>query len=91
VLSDGGQPLKPDFQWPEQKLVLNADGFKYHRARRKFEHDIESDQRVIDDDWLPMRVTYRQAKDPRKCERVIATVIRKLQARSPGPFRGAPS
>ncbi len=81
VLSDGGPPVQPDFQWPGAKVVLNADGFKAHRSRIKFERDIGNDQRLIDDDWLPMRVTYRQAKDPRTRARVVATVIRQLQAR----------
>jgi len=81
VLSDGGPPVKPDFSWPHAKFVLHADGFKFHRSRVKFESDTGNDQRLIDDDWLPMRVTYRQAKDPRERARVIATVIRRLRAR----------
>ncbi len=89
VLSDGGPSVKPDFQWPEAKLVLNADGFKYHRSRVKFERDTATDQRLSDDDWLPMRVTYRQAKDPRERARVIATVIKRLRKRSPVRAEGA--
>jgi hypothetical protein len=81
VLSDGGPPVKPDFVWPEAKFVLHADGFKFHRSRVKFESDTGNDQRLMDDEWLPMRVTYRQAKDPRERARVIATVIRRLRAR----------
>jgi hypothetical protein len=81
VLSDGGPPVKPDFVWPRAKFVLHADGFKFHRSRVKFESDTGNDQRLMDDEWLPMRVTYRQAKDPRERARVIATVIRRLRAR----------
>jgi hypothetical protein len=81
VLSDGGPPAKPDFVWPRARFVLHADGFKFHRSRVKFESDTGNDQRLIDDEWLPMRVTYRHAKDPRERARVIATVIRRLRAR----------
>ncbi|HWE34702.1 MAG TPA: hypothetical protein VG410_14515 [Solirubrobacteraceae bacterium] len=81
VLSDGGPAIKPDFYWPRATFVLHADGFKFHRSRVKFEIDTSNDQRLIDDGYLPMRVTYRQAKDPRMRARVIATVIRQLRAR----------
>jgi hypothetical protein len=81
ILSDGGPPVRPDFQWPGAKLALNADGFKFHRSRVKFERDTETDQRLVDDRWLPLRVTYRQAKDPAKRARVVASVIRQLRLR----------
>jgi predicted transcriptional regulator of viral defense system len=82
VLSDGGPPVQPDFQWPDARLALNADGFKFHRSRVKFERDTTNDQRMIDDEWLPMHVTYRQARNPRERARVIATVLRQLRKRS---------
>jgi hypothetical protein len=84
VLDDGGPAIRPDFHWPRAKLVLHADGFKFHRSRMKFEHDITTDQRLVEEDWLPMRVTYRQAKNPRDRARVIATVIKQLLARGDG-------
>jgi hypothetical protein len=82
VLDDGGPAINPDFQWPEAKLVLHADGFKVHRARGKFERDRRNDQRLINHDWLPIRVTHRQAEDHSECARVIDTVIRQLRRRS---------
>jgi predicted transcriptional regulator of viral defense system len=82
VLPDGGPAIKPDFQWPETKLVLFADGFKYHRARGKFERDTRNDRRLIDYEWLPMRVTYRQAADPTECADAVRSVIRQLQLRT---------
>jgi hypothetical protein len=90
VLSDGGPPVKPDFQWPNARFALFADGYKFHRSRVKFEHDRRTDQRLADDEWLPMRVTHRQLKDPRERTRVISTVIRRLQARGQAPARAAP-
>jgi hypothetical protein len=84
VPDDGGAPIKPDFFWPKEKVVLHADGFKSHRSRVKFERDIANDQRLVNDDWLPLRATYRQAKNPRERARVIATVIRQLQLRGDG-------
>lgn len=91
VLSDGGPPVKPDFQWPNARFALFADGYKFHRSRAKFEHDTRTDQRLADDEWLPMRVTYRQLKDPRERARVIATVIRRLLARGEALARAGPA
>ncbi len=28
-----------DFFWPEQRLVVEIDGYRYHSTRRAFEHD----------------------------------------------------
>jgi hypothetical protein len=79
VLPDGGPGIKPDFQWPEQKVVLHADGFKFHRMRWKFERDLRNDQRLLDAQWLPIRASWRQLRD--EPDRMIGTVLRRLAER----------
>jgi predicted transcriptional regulator of viral defense system len=35
--------LEVDFHWPAQRLVVEADSYKYHRSRHAFERDRERD------------------------------------------------
>jgi very-short-patch-repair endonuclease len=49
-----------DGVWPDLKLVLEFDGWKYHRDRDKFESDRIRDQHLLIADHRVMRVTKRQ-------------------------------
>jgi very-short-patch-repair endonuclease len=49
-----------DALWPEFKLVLEFDGWKYHRGRDKFETDRLRDQHLTTAGHHVMRVTARQ-------------------------------
>lgn len=64
----------------EQMLVVHGDGFQFHRMRRKFERDTRNDQRLIVAGWLPIRVTYEQARD--EMPRLIQMILRQLEIRT---------
>lgn len=49
-----------DFYWPEHRLVLEVDGFRYHSSRRAFEHDRLKDATLQAAGVATTRVTWRQ-------------------------------
>jgi hypothetical protein len=79
VLDDGGSAIRPDFQWPEHRLVLEADSWKWHRSRGAFERNTRNDQRLTLAGWQVIRVTYRQLRDER--DRIVRTIVGLLRAR----------
>ncbi len=36
-LGDGEQMIRPDFLWRAQRVIVETDGAKHHRSRRRFE------------------------------------------------------
>jgi hypothetical protein len=70
---DGEPPIRPDFVWRAQKVVVEADGHRFHSTRRAFEDDRRRDQRLIAAGWRVIRVTYRQLED--ESERIAAVLL----------------
>jgi very-short-patch-repair endonuclease len=73
LLRDSGLPLphvnatvngyEVDFHWPEQRLVVELDGFGFHADRRAFERDRVRDRRLALHGIQVVRVTPRQLDD----------------------------
>jgi very-short-patch-repair endonuclease len=49
-----------DFYWPEARLVVEVDGFRYHSTRRAFERDRQRDAALRSHGIAPMRFSWRQ-------------------------------
>lgn len=49
-----------DMCWPDRRLVLEFDGFKFHADRRAFERDRRRDQDLVAAGYRVIRVTARQ-------------------------------
>jgi predicted transcriptional regulator of viral defense system len=62
VLPDGGPPLRVDFVWREQRIIIEADSGKWHNTRQRFEIDRRRDQRLTAAGWIVIRTTWRQMK-----------------------------
>ena len=60
VLPDGEPPILADFAWPVQRLVVEADGRRFHQHRRVFDSDRRKDQRLTVHGWRPVRFTWDQ-------------------------------
>jgi predicted transcriptional regulator of viral defense system len=74
---DGEPPLRVDFVWRAQKLIVETDGGRYHRTRRAFESDRRKDQRLTLAGWRVLRITWRQLRDePERIVTVIAEALR---------------
>jgi very-short-patch-repair endonuclease len=58
-------PFLVDFCWPAQQLIVETDGYRYHRGRQAFEDDRVSDLSLQRRGFRVIRVTYRQlSEDP---------------------------
>lgn len=52
--------LLVDFLWPDRRLVVETDGYRYHRGRLAFENDRARDLELRARGYDVIRLTYRQ-------------------------------
>jgi very-short-patch-repair endonuclease len=52
-----------DFFWPDQRLVVETDGWGTHKTRAAFEDDRKRDQALVVAGYRVVRFTYRQVVD----------------------------
>jgi very-short-patch-repair endonuclease len=73
--------LQVDFHWPEARLVVEADGYRWHSDKSAHEQDRWRDQELKRAGWEVLRFTWRQlTREPARTARIIAEV---LEARLP--------
>ncbi|HEX8856524.1 MAG TPA: type IV toxin-antitoxin system AbiEi family antitoxin domain-containing protein [Thermoleophilaceae bacterium] len=70
--------LEVDFYWPEHKVVLEIDGFEFHRTRHAFENDHERTARLEDAGLVVRRATWLQLTE--EPLRLTARLARALAA-----------
>jgi very-short-patch-repair endonuclease len=72
-----------DFLWRDQRLVVETDGYRYHRGPTAFEDDHRRDLDLRSQDHDVLRFTYREvAKEP---SRVASIIRRELEANRNAP------
>lgn len=59
-------PFVVDFLWREQSLVVETDGYRYHRGQLAFEEDHQRDVELRILGFDVIRFTYRQVSDDPK-------------------------
>jgi hypothetical protein len=65
VVVDHGPPIRADFLWRRQRLIVETDGWRSHGTRQGFERDRLRDQRARLAGWEILRFTRRQLlRDP---------------------------
>ena len=65
-----------DFLWHEQKVIVELDGYDYHRGRAAFERDHQRDAEHQRMGYLVIRITARQlAREPEAILVRIATAL----------------
>jgi very-short-patch-repair endonuclease len=70
-----------DFLWPEYRLIVEVDGYRYHGHRYSFERDRLRDQKHKTAGYEVLRFTWRQLEDePLRVIAVIAMAIGRLAA-----------
>jgi very-short-patch-repair endonuclease/predicted transcriptional regulator of viral defense system len=52
-----------DFLWPDQRLVVEVDGYQFHGHRQRFESDRRRDQQLVAAGYRVIRVTWIQLRD----------------------------
>lgn len=75
-----------DFMWPEQRLVVEVDGFQFHGHRAAFERDRRRDQVLMTAGYRVLRVTWRQLVDE---PLAVLVVIASALSSGPSPSRDA--
>ena len=64
--------LRVDFLYAESRLVVETDGYRYHRTRRAFERDRERDAILARAGHRTLRFTHRQlTRDPARVAETI--------------------
>lgn len=71
-LGDGEPPVRADFVWRTERILVETDGYKTHKTRQAFEYDRRLSQRAMVAGWQPVRTTARQLEH--HPEQVVATV-----------------
>jgi hypothetical protein len=67
-----------DFVWPAQHLIVETDGYRYHRGRAAFEADRGRDLALRARGYDVIRLTYRQIVDkPRETASAIKSALGK--------------
>jgi very-short-patch-repair endonuclease len=51
------EQFEVDVLWPEQKLIVELDGYAYHRTRKSFERDRRRDAALLTAGYRTLRVT----------------------------------
>jgi very-short-patch-repair endonuclease len=52
-----------DAYWPAHGLIVEIDGWRYHRARKRFEDDRRKDAALTVAGYRVIRITYRRLRD----------------------------
>jgi predicted transcriptional regulator of viral defense system len=82
----GGRRLIPDFRWPSQRVIVEADGAAWHDGRTAREQDAERQALLEAHGERVSRVTWRQA-----VEEPSRTLARIRAAGAPPAARSAPA
>ena len=65
-----------DAVWDRQRLVVEVDGYRYHRTRAKFERDRRKDGQLMLAGYRVLRVTWRQlTREPETVVAIIAAAL----------------
>jgi hypothetical protein len=59
----GGRTFIPDFCWPEARLIVEADSWRWHGGRQASESDRDRDQILIIAGWRVVRFTRDQIRN----------------------------
>jgi very-short-patch-repair endonuclease len=68
-------PMEVDFLWRDQRLVVETDGYRYHRGKEAFENDRDRDLRLRALGFEVVRLSEQQVADE---PTQAAAVLRKL-------------
>jgi very-short-patch-repair endonuclease len=52
--------IEVDFVWRDDRLIVEVDGYRYHRAPTVFEDDRAKDVELTTRGWHVLRFTWRQ-------------------------------
>lgn len=89
-----------DFAWPEAKVIVEAEGFRFHTERTQWSGDLARYNALVLEGWLVVRLTWAdverestdQLKQLKQTLRDRTVNIMKIRpGKRQAPFRGAPA
>ena len=77
IYVDGRPFARADFAFPEQRVVIEADGFAYHSGHRAWRRDLARRNTLTNLGWRVINVTWADLNHP---VRIVEQVERALRA-----------
>jgi hypothetical protein len=75
-LGDGEPPIKADFLWRRQRVIVETDGGRFHGTQQARERDPRRDQRALLAGWRTVRTTWRQVMNrPHELEATLPALL----------------
>jgi len=62
-ISVSGRNFVLDFAYPERRLAIETDGYRWHASRERFESDRDKSNALSLEGWRLLRVTHKQMAD----------------------------
>src|SRR4051812_30859925 len=89
LVNESLDPFTPDFRWPNERLVVDLDGFETHGTRQAFERDRARDRQLTAQGWRVVRITKRQLEQtPDELADELDAMLRSATTAAPGPPPG---
>ena len=79
VMTRSGVPADVDFAWPEAKLAVEVDGYRWHSGRQQWQSDLERQNALAEVGWLVLRFTWYDVVS--RPEYVIRTIMEAYRQR----------
>jgi very-short-patch-repair endonuclease len=76
ILPDGGDPIRADFLWREERVIVETDGRRVHGTQQAGPRDARREQRLIVHNWRPIRTGWGQVVHrPAELEATLKSLI----------------
>ena len=84
ITAPDGTKVRLDFAWPEQKVGIEADGFRWHTDFERWQQDAHKHNILQEMDWRIVRATHRSLRDnpgalPRQVEALLGQTTLSFQ------------
>jgi very-short-patch-repair endonuclease len=79
VMTRSGVPADVDFAWPEAKLAVEVDGYRWHSGRQQWQNDLERQNALAEVGWLVLRFTWYDVMS--RPEYVVRTILEAYRQR----------
>jgi very-short-patch-repair endonuclease len=74
----GSMVIEADALWRKERLIVELDGYAFHRTPAAFERDRARDRAAVAAGWRVIRITWRQlADDPRSVIRDLRRALKR--------------
>jgi very-short-patch-repair endonuclease len=87
IVEDGQRIVRADFAWPEVKVAVLAQGYRYHHGKLAFEKDAQQISQLASYGWAVLLPTWKRIK--RDAPGFVAEARRTYQAAAKRQQRSA--